>query len=201
MEKYSSKIVAIINKEQKVMNGNLFFDKSIDNLPRFINNSIKPASLMKEVAKKGFNIDKDYKGNICGDCKLMLYCPKVRDEEKKVLNKYPFITEGLEVILCDNAIRYEYLKALEEYNKLKDNKDFFIDDYGELNSKLQNNGIDVALITVFKCNKFIPDDEPIKIKESTKNNINNNKVNFKQKIKDYGRIKKIIKKFNLSGDI
>lgn len=159
MGKYIIKIVAVHKGKYKVLDGNPFISKDTKDLPRYISTKIKPSSLMKSVVKEAYGINKNFYGNICGNCVYMLTCPKVMDNEKKLLKSYPFITDALELVLIDNEIRNDYEKAQKEYKEKIEQPFYQIIDDKELTERLKNTGISVPLISVFGCKKFKPDDD------------------------------------------
>ncbi len=169
MNKYEIKIVMALNKKYKTIDGFLIFDRDNDkNLIHHIKYEVRPSLLMHEAVKKAFCEDINFNGNICGDCAHMLDCAKVKDKEKRLFNAYPFITDGLEVILIDREISNNYKKAQEEYKKKENDPFFYLDDDKELKEKLKNTGIDVSLITVFGCENFVNEEGSTLIKKPKK---------------------------------
>lgn len=158
MGKYKIRIKTVFNGRYNLINGDkIINDNNIRNLQTYLRDKVKPADLMSRVINDIYNININFKGNICGDCALMLDCPKVRDKEKRLLESYPYITDGIEVILLDKEIREAYEKALAIYKRHQEDPDFYIDDEKELDDALNNPGIDVPVISVFGCKKFIAD--------------------------------------------
>ncbi len=159
MKKYVIKIVAVHKGKYKVLDGNPFISKDTKDLPRYISTKIRPSALMKKVVKKAYGTDESFYGNICGNCVYMLTCPKVKDDQKKLLKSYPFITDGLELVLIDKEIKNDYENAKKEYDeKIKQPFYQLIDDK-ELTKRLENDGISVPIISVFGCKKFRSDDD------------------------------------------
>lgn len=158
MEKYKIKIKTVLNGKYNLTSGDkIINDKKIRNLPAYLRNKVKPYDLMSKVVKDIYNININFKGNICGDCALMLSCPKVRDKEKRLLEAYPYITDGIEVILLDKEVREVYERALAIYKQRQQDPNFYMDEDKELDDALNNPGIDVPVISVFGCKKFIAD--------------------------------------------
>ena len=135
-----------------------------DEFAKFKKNFLSIDSAYKYVVKYmesiGETIDKKYR-YLCRDCANMLKCPKVKDSDKKALNKYPFIKNGLEVIYVDVDKRKEYLSALKKQRKMIEDGSFDEKDQN-LNSLLASTGIDVPLIGVFKCSNFVDEIAPKK---------------------------------------
>lgn len=167
MRKYDAKIEVVLNGKYKMVDANSIINTDNKrNLPEFIRGKINPSDLMHETLRRIYNINVNFKGNICGDCARMLSCPKVMDKEKRLLKAYPYITDGLELILIDNDVRNTYENAIKEYKSKEKEPDFYLDDDANLKARLQDNGIDVSIISVFGCREFVPDDYVKKIKTS-----------------------------------
>lgn len=165
MNKYDLKIEMVLNGEYKLGNGNAII-KDIDqnDVKNFVNTKIKPEKIMNRCAKKVYNMNLEYNGNICGDCENFVFCPKVRDSEKRSLKAYPYITDGIEIILIDKEMHDSYLEACKTYNELKDNEDFSIEDDLEFRSTLNLTGREVSHILVTGCKKFVDDSKKVKEK-------------------------------------
>lgn len=168
MDKYDIKIGVVLNGKQHLIDGKSIIDVKENKLPMYIRHKIKPNDLMTKAVKHIYNIDVSFDGNICGYCARMLHCPKVTEQEKRLLKGYPYITDGIEVILIDNEIRSTYNDALKEYNVRKNDPDFYLDGDRRLEDALNNNGIEVPIISVFDCKKFISDYEDRLVKKPKK---------------------------------
>ncbi len=146
-----------INKTEK--------DIKDKNLRVYLKYKVKPYVLMNNYAFNKYGIKTNFKNNLCGDCKNMLRCPKVVDTEKRPLEKYPYIKNGVQIILIDNQINDLYNSSVKIYNYLKDNDGFLLDDYPALKENLSNNGREITSFSVFECSKFVDDNDKKSIED------------------------------------
>ena len=66
---------------------------------------------------------------------------------------------------------YEYnvtASEVEEYKERSSAHDFYLDNDEDLNLKLLDSGVEVPVISVFKCSNFIPEKEPAFVKAPRK---------------------------------
>ncbi len=169
MDKYNIELQVVFNGKHDTLNGKfLLKDTNTGNVRRYLTDKIKATKIMDTYVFKKYGLNIHFKANICGDCVNMLRCPKVRDKEKRPLENYPYITDGLEILLIDKEIRKQYQDALEEYKERSSADDFYLDNDEDLNLKLSDSGVEVPVISVFKCSNFIPEEESAFVKAPRK---------------------------------
>jgi len=158
MKTYSIKAIVAYKGKYKIIDADILRRKVPDKkLKSYLKDKTKPNEIMKSCVAKGYDEQVSFGINLCGACKNMLKCPKVLDTKKRSLEKYPYITAGLELVLMDVEKNKAYKNALKQYKELNQESDFNIDDYPKIKESLSDNGIEVPLITVFSCSRFVDD--------------------------------------------
>lgn len=159
MSKYDLKIELVLDGKYKNINASNSIKNFKDSeVERLVKDKIKPTKLMNKMLKKIDNEKEPFQGNICGDCKKMLKCPKVQDKEKKTFEHYPYIQDGIKIILLDKEKRQVYEDAIKTYRELSNNYDFFIDDNKDLKERLASDGKEVVHLAVFGCSLYEPEE-------------------------------------------
>lgn len=106
MDRYNIELQVVFNGKHDTLNGKfLLKDTNTGNVRRYLTDKIKATKIMDTYVFKKYGLNIHFKANICGDCVNMLRCPKVRDKEKRPSENYPYITDGLEILLIDKEIR------------------------------------------------------------------------------------------------
>lgn len=158
MEKYDIKVRIVFNKQYYLINGNKIGESISDKkIKQYIRDKVKTSKIMNNFVLMKYGMNPNFKINLCGSCKNMTKCPKVRDKEKRDLKYYPYIESGIEVILIDRELNESYDMAVKTYKDLVEQDDFDIEDYPKLKEDLSDNGTDVPLISVFECHNYIDD--------------------------------------------
>lgn len=158
MEKYDIKVRIVFNKQYYLINGNKIGESISDKkIKQYIGNKVKTNIIMNNFVLMKYGMNPEFKINLCGSCKNMTMCPKVRDKEKRNLKCYPYVESGIEVILIDRELKESYDKAVKTYKDLTEDIDFDIEDYPELKESLSDNGIAIPLISVFECSNYKDD--------------------------------------------
>ena len=158
MEKYSINVKIVYNGKYYLINGDKIGENISDKkIKQHIRDKVKTNTIMNKFVLKKFGMNSEFNNNLCGSCQKMTMCPKVRDIEKRDLKCYPYIRSGIEVVLINSEKKEKYEEALKTYNDLNDDIDFDIEDYPELKESLSDNGVDVPLISVFGCSKYVDD--------------------------------------------
>ncbi len=164
MKNYKIKVRVVFNGEYSVINiDKMSKDINDKNIKSYLKDKVKSFTLMNRYVYNKYKIKTNFEKNLCGDCKNMLNCPKVIDVQKGALKKYPYITNGIQIILVNNEINDIYNNSVKRYSDLKDNKDFNLDHYPTLEKKLSNNGMDFIHFSVFECSKFVDDNNKTSI--------------------------------------
>lgn len=103
--------------------------------------------------------------HLCGTCSNMLKCPKVMDTNKLRLNKYPFITTGVQIITYDMKKINSYNNVIKKYA----GKDIILDELDEKTKEvLKNSGRKVELLSVYECDMYCDDRKVEDNKENKK---------------------------------
>lgn len=158
MEKYNINVKIVYNGKYYLINGDKIGENISDKkIKQYIKDKVKTNIIMNKFVLKKHLMNPEFKINLCGSCKNMTKCPKVRDKEKRDLKCYSYIESGIEVILINRELKESYDKALNIYKDLIEQDDFYIEDYPKLKEDLSDNGTYVPLISVFECCNYIDD--------------------------------------------
>lgn len=158
MEKYNIKVKIVYNGKYYLINGDKLGENVSDKkIKQYIRDKVKTNIIMNNFVLKKFGINSEFDKNLCGSCQKMTMCPKVRDVEKRDLKCYPYIRSGIEVVLINSEKKEKYEDAIKRYKDLNEDIDFDIEDYPDLKESLSDNGVDVPLISVFGCSKYVDD--------------------------------------------